>query len=71
MSNATVTKTFLGVIDAKTRKEVLGNIATHYGITPAEALEEVTDPEAEHLLDYLTGPVRTATSLLMKRHALA
>ena len=31
---------------------------------------EVTDAEAEHLLDYLTGSVRTATSLLMKRVAV-
>ena len=71
MNNATINKTFLGVTDAKTRNEILGNIAAHYGITQAEAMEEVTDPEAEHLLDYLTGPVRTATSLLMKRHALS
>jgi len=29
----------------------------------------VTDEEAEHLLDYVTGPERAATSLLMKRHS--
>ncbi len=32
--------------------------------------EEVTDEEAEHLLDYLVGNTRTAASLLMKRHGL-
>jgi len=31
----------------------------------------VTNADAEHLLDYLTGSVRTATSLLMRRAGLA
>lgn len=70
-SNAATTKTFLASTDAKTRNEILANIASHYGITSAEAFAEVTDEEAEHLLDYVTGPIRTATSLLMKRHGLA
>lgn len=61
---------FLAATDAATRQSILGNIAQHYGITAQEALAEVTDPEAEHLLDYLTGPVRTATSVLMQRHGL-
>jgi hypothetical protein len=62
---------FLAATDAATRRDVLNSIAQHYGITAQEALAEVTDPEAEHLLDYLTGSVRSAVSVLMQRHALA
>lgn len=61
---------FLAATDAATRRDVLNSIAQHYGITTEDAYEEVTDPEAEHLLDYLTGSVRSAVSVLMRRHAL-
>lgn len=61
---------FLATTDAATHQSILDSIAQHYGITAEEALAEVTDPEAEHLLDYLTGSVRTATSVLMQRHGL-
>jgi predicted DsbA family dithiol-disulfide isomerase len=69
--NAAITKAFFAATDAKTKIEILAAIAKHYGISQSEALEEVTDDEAESLLDYLTGSVRTATSLLMKRHGIA
>lgn len=61
---------FLSVLDGDTKSSILKGIAEHYKITPAQAYEEVTDPEAEHLLDYLVGPLRGATSLLMQRHGL-
>lgn len=61
---------FLAATDAATRRDVLNSIAQHYGITAEDAYEEVTDPEAEHLLDYLTGSVRSAVSVLMQRHSL-
>ena len=64
------TAKFLTVIDAKTKAEILNNIAKHYGITAEQAFAEVTDAEAEHLLDYVTGPARLATSALMQRHGL-
>ena len=39
-----------------------------FAATPfAEPSAEATDEEADHLLDYVTGPQRAATSLLMKR----
>lgn len=41
------------------------------GIMPRDLIAEVTDPDAESLLDYITGPERLATRLLMKHHALA
>jgi len=71
MTNAQTTARFFAATDAATRAAVLGNIANHYGITQAEALAEVTDDEAEHLLDYVTGPTRAAVSVLMQRHCLA
>lgn len=67
MSNARINAAFLEATDAATKAAILANIAAHYGITSAEAFAEVTDEEAEHLLDYVTGPQRAATSLLMKR----
>lgn len=69
-SNHIITTAFFAATDAKTKTAILAAIAKHYGISESEALEEVTDEEAEHLLDYLTGSIRTATSLLMKRHNL-
>jgi hypothetical protein len=70
MSNAQINASFLAKTDAKVKTEILANIAAHYGITVQEAYEEVTSDEAEHLLDYVTGPARTAASLLMKRHGI-
>ena len=67
MSNAQINREFLSKIDATTKAAILLNIAKHYGITSAEAYAEVVDEEAEHLLDYVTGPERAATNLLMKR----
>jgi len=61
---------FFSLTDAATKAAVIGNIAANYGITSAEAYAEVTDADAEHLLDYVTGPMRLATSLLMKRHGI-
>jgi uncharacterized phage-associated protein len=71
MSNAERNAAFFKVTDARTQAKILENIAKHYGITSAEALEEVTDSEAESLLDYVTGPERAATHVLMYRHGLA
>lgn len=61
---------FLNTIDSKTKNEILDSIAKHYGISSQEAYEEVIDDEAEHLLDYITGPMRAATSVLMQRHGM-
>jgi hypothetical protein len=70
-TNHTATIAFFAATDSKTKNEILTAIAKHYGISESEALEEVTDEEAESLLDYLTGGIRAATSLLMKRHGIA
>jgi len=62
---------FLSVIDKKTKEEIIDSIANNYGISKTEAIDEVTSEESEHLLDYLSGPIRSAVSLLFKRYALA
>ena len=64
------TTKFLAVIDAATKNAILSNIAKNYGISIDAAYNEVTDDEAEHLLDYVTGPQRSATSIIMQRHGL-
>ena len=69
--NAANTIQFFRVTDSETKASILEAIANHYGITPSEAEEEVTDFQAERLTDYLVGPIRDATQLLMKRHGFA
>ena len=61
---------FLSQIDDKTKAEIIGSIAKHYGTTPEEILKEVTGDEAEHLLDYMVEPMRSATSVLMQKRGL-
>lgn len=61
---------FLNVIDGDTKTAILKAIGNHYGITPEEAFAEVTDDEAEHLLDYMVEPYRGAALVVMKRHGM-
>ena len=61
---------FLSEIHSDTKAEILKSIAEHNGITSEEAFAEVTDAGAEHLLDYMVEPKRTAKSLLMQRHGM-
>ena len=67
MTNSQINKAFLSATDAETKSAVLENIANHYGISTEHAFNEVTGSDAEHLLDYVTGPQRAATSVLMRR----
>lgn len=71
MTNAKITRKFFNLTDRRTINKILDNIASNYGITRMEAMNEVLDDAAESLLDYVTGAERTATSLIMKRHGLA
>lgn len=61
---------FLSKIDSKAKALILDSIAVHYGITPEEAYAEVADENAEHLLDYMVEPHRSAASVLMQRHGM-
>lgn len=58
---------FLSVIDGDTKAAILESIAGHYGITAEQAFAEVADEQAEHLLDYMVEPMRSATSVVMQR----
>lgn len=70
MTNAAKTTQFLASVTPETKNDILDNIAQHYGITREQAYAEVTDDEAEHLLDYVTGPTRSGVSLFMSRNGL-
>ena len=45
---------------------ILSNIAGHYGITAGDAKDEVTDPEAENIMDYVAGPHRSAIAIIYR-----
>jgi hypothetical protein len=66
MTYAATTKAFFNAIDPKMKSEILTNIANHYGCSVNQAYDEVTDDDAECLLDYVTGSTRTATSLIYR-----
>lgn len=67
MTNSNFTIAFLNSTDLKTKNEILSNIANHYGISNQEAYEEVTDEEAESLIDYVTINIRSAVSVLIQK----
>ncbi|KAB7891448.1 hypothetical protein [Poseidonibacter ostreae] len=67
-TNSEKNKAFLKAIDSQSKNDILDNIAKHYGITNDEAEDEVTDDEAEHLLDYITGNQRNGAYALMLIH---
>ncbi len=69
--NHKINKAFLAKIDSETRDLILAAIAQEFGTTADFAYRAVTDEEAEHLLDYLTGGVRGAVSVTMRRHGFA
>lgn len=71
MRNAQINTTFLNQVNKKTANLVLDAIAAHYGISTDEARAEVTHDDAEHLLDYMVEPHRSATHVIMKRHGLS
>jgi hypothetical protein len=71
VTQGTFNARFLDRTDSETRALILGNIAAHYGISNDAALEEVSHDDAEHLLDYVTGPERVAASLIWRRHGFA
>ncbi len=59
---------FLNSITPEARKLILDSIAAHYGTTPEAIFEEVCAPDAEHLLEYMVEPARSAASILMQKH---
>ena len=64
--NAKINKAFLNFTDAATRAAILQNVASHYEISVDEAYEELTSGGAEHLLDYITDPLRWQIARAMR-----
>ncbi len=71
MTNPEKTKQFLESIPFHLAARILDSIAAHYGISQIAAQVEVTDPEAEHLCDYIadTG-LRSHAAFLMASKGL-
>ena len=67
MNNGQFTQAFLNSVSADTKNEILLNVGIHYGISTQEVYSELVDEEAESLLDYITGPIRPAISVLVQR----
>lgn len=67
-SAASLNQSFLECIDHQAKNMILSSIANHYGVTNAEINEEVVTVGAEHLLDYMVEPHRSAAFVLMQRH---
>lgn len=65
MNNQQKNIEFFDLAHDQIKSDVLENIASHYCITQEEALKQVTDEGAEHLLDYITGPRRRGIYLVM------
>ncbi|MNJ62600.1 hypothetical protein D3C77_584470 [compost metagenome] len=63
-------KQFLSVIEEQAKDLILDSIAAHYVISRQEAYEEVVDEAAEHLLEYMIEPHRSAASVLMQSHGM-
>lgn len=59
---------FLNSITPQAKAMIVDSIAAHYGTTADAIVEEVCDPEAESLLDYMVEPARSAASVLMQKH---
>ena len=66
MTNGEVTRLFFAAIGKKATAFILTNIADHYGISQADARDEITSDESESLLDYVTGATRAATSVMLQ-----
>jgi hypothetical protein len=71
MTNGQANKAFLESTDETTCYEIIKSIAKHYGASLVTILDEVISDEAEHLLDYMTGPERSATYILMQKKGMA
>lgn len=67
LTNSSITKAFLNQTDSKIKNEILINVANCYGITTAMAYEELISEDAESLMDYITGSIRPAISVIFNR----
>ena len=70
MTKGQINRAFLAATAPHTKRAILDSVATHYGISQQSAFDEVVGDEADHLLEYLTEPTRSAVSVLMQRQGL-
>lgn len=59
MTTGAKNKAYLESLTEKQKATILYNVASNYLINTGMALEEITSDEAESLLDYLSGDLRT------------
>lgn len=67
MTNSQINQAFLSSTTSEMKSIILNNISNHYAISTAEVLDELFDEEAENLMDYITGPNRSAISVVYQR----
>lgn len=58
---------FLKTLDEQTKDSILTNIANHYGCSNEKAYAEITDEDAECIMDYVTGSMRSCIHLYYKK----
>ena len=67
MTTGAKNKAYLESLTATQKATILYNVASNYLINTEMALEEITGDEAESLLDYLSGDLRTEVYGHMQR----
>ena len=67
MTTGAKNKAYLDSLTATQKATILYNVASNYLINTEMALEEITGDEAESLLDYLSGDLRTEVYGHMQR----
>jgi len=70
MAHGAINKKFLASITPQMKAIILENIARHYGISQSQAFDEVTDEEAESIMDYVTGTDRASISVIYQKFCL-
>lgn len=70
-SAASLNRAFLEAAEPEARGMILNAIAKHYGVSSTQIYAEVISEGAEHLLEYMIEPHRSATLALMQHRGFA
>lgn len=71
MANSEINAQFLKAIGSIAASMVLNAIAEHYEVSADDIYKEVTGEGAEKILDYMTGPERSAAHVLYQKYGFA
>ena len=71
INNGKINEAFLMTLTESLYQQIVGSMAKHYGISIDSATEELIDSDSENILEYLTGEIRTATSVLFQKWKLS